>query len=209
MLHIAPYYHISPLHPPVGKSMNTCKKSVPVKQWVYSSLKATQHTPLGARSTCWLWAKISFAISLPFPRKHCTCIHMHVHTRGSWVYVYVRRLTEHTITCSLTGVALFKNSRVSYRIFWWGWKKCVRHCHSVMHEYETIYKLSFKYETTQIFRAYWCANTCRHHHNNKEHTLRLYNISPRFQISYICTCMYAYSLYASNVWVRVECIHTS
>ena len=33
--------------------------------------------------------------------------HACTHTRGSWVYVYVRRLTEHTITCSLTGVALF------------------------------------------------------------------------------------------------------
>ena len=26
---------------------------------------------------------------------------------------------------------------VSYRIFWWGWKKFVGHCHGIMHEYET------------------------------------------------------------------------
>ena len=45
------------------------------------------------------------------------------------------------------------HTRVSYRIFWWGvegGKKFVGHCHSVIHEYETI---RFKYETIQIFKG--------------------------------------------------------
>ena len=35
--------------------------------------------------------------------------------------------------------------------FWWGGKKFVEHCHSVMHEYETIQNF-LEYETTQIFK---------------------------------------------------------
>ena len=34
--------------------------------------------------------------------------------------------------------------RVSYRLFWWkGGEKFVGHCHSVMHEYETIQIFKF------------------------------------------------------------------
>ena len=53
--------------------------------------------------------------------------------------------------------------RVSYRIFWWGWKKFVGHCHSIMYEYETtifqaldmrLYKFSsFEYEAIHIFKG--------------------------------------------------------
>ena len=35
-------------------------------------------------------------------------------------------------------------TQVSYRVFWWGGKKFVGHCHSIMHEYD---KLFFEYET--------------------------------------------------------------